>query len=414
MQIPLAGSTRNQLILILGVSILYGLFWQSRLLGRSLSQSGAIEGAQGDFLPPSNKYDLFHFSRSVESNASQLRNVSFAHDNSSKVKLHDRKVGSSVSTTRSPEHENAREPPFRKWAYAFLIGGCSSVNLEYRGFLYNVIAATQKLRMSGSKADVVVFLQMSVGSKETSLPEEEEKLLAAMNIKFHYLPKFVASIHQVFYALVMEKFRILDMTNYSRVLFVDADIMPLCSLDYIFELSEPENGPAVLKENVVLAWRREAANAGFFMLQPNREDYLELQDIILRKEQKALDLPWPHWDPVEGWGHEITAPDFWRSPDRVIGTNWTWHAVFADQGLLYHWTKYVKQSVSLIIGKEIENWTSKNGVAYLEGTMQGILNNYTCITKRGGPSSPYRDFKHFTGKSFLFMFSMKRPCLLFT
>jgi hypothetical protein len=221
----------------------------------------------------------------------------------------------------------------------------------------------------------------------------------------------------------MEKFRILDLTNYSRVLFLDADIMPLCSLDYLFELSEPENGPAVLKENVVLAWRLEAANAAVFMLQPSRENYLELQDVIFRKEQKSLDLPWPHWDPVEGWGHEIASPDFWRSPNKATGTNWTWHAVFADQGLLYHWTKYVKQSVSLIIGEEVENWSSKNGVAYLEGTMQEIFNNYSCVPARKGRNQPsfphsdfkhappYRDFKHFTGKSFLFMISMKRPCL---
>jgi hypothetical protein len=161
-----------------------------------------------------------------------------------------------------------------------------------------------------------------------------------------------------------------------------------------------------LKENVVLSWKREAANAGFFMLQPSKSDYLELQDIIHKKELNALVLPWPHWDPVEGWGHRITPPDFWRSQHQLTGTNWTWHAVFADQGLLYHWTKYAKKSVSLIIGGEVENWTGRNGTAYLEETMKGILNNYTCVPSAtrarvkspGVERSPYRDFRHFTGK----------------
>jgi hypothetical protein len=185
MQIPFVGGTRNHLFMILSVSILYGLFWILAISSsRELSQFDAIEGVQGDFFSRSNQENPFHYLRSVESNASQLRKVSFAHANSSKVKLHERKVASPVSTTQSPEHESEREP-FRKWAYAFLIGGCSNKNHEYRGFLYNVIAATQQLRMSGSKADVVVFLQMSVGSNETSLPEEEEKLLTAMNIKVH-------------------------------------------------------------------------------------------------------------------------------------------------------------------------------------------------------------------------------------
>jgi hypothetical protein len=61
-------------------------------------------------------------------------------------------------------------------------------------------------------------------------------------------------------------------------------------LDYLFELPEPEHGEAVLKDNVVPSWRKETANAGFFMLQPSRSDYLELQDIIYKKELKALAL----------------------------------------------------------------------------------------------------------------------------
>jgi hypothetical protein len=174
-------------------------------------------------------------------------------------------------------------------------------------------------------------------------------------------------------------------------------------LDYIFELSEPEVGPAALKENVVLSWFNEAVNAGFFMLRPNRHDYKQIQDIILAKERKGIRMPYPYWDPIRGWGHKIVYPDFWRSAKGVTGTNWSWFAAFADPGLLYYWTEYVKQSVSIIIGEEIENWTSKNGTAHLERTLKGILNNCTCMPFEHGldrlhASPPYRDFKHFSGK----------------
>jgi hypothetical protein len=90
--------------------------------------------------------------------------------------------------------------------------------------------------------------------------------------------------------------------------------------------------------------------------------------------------------------------------------------------LLYHWTKYVKKSVSLIRHDAITNWgdattTSKscnttlspiiatsNGSVCQESILSGnFLNQYTCRRqkKNGGEgnTSPYQDFHHFTGLS---------------
>eukprot|EP00934_Nitzschia_sp_Nitz4_P006470 Nitzschia sp. Nitz4//scaffold7_size249615//178403//179910//NITZ4_001194-RA/size249615-augustus-gene-0.37-mRNA-1//-1//CDS//3329558493//6460//frame0 len=300
----------------------------------------------------------------------------------------------SFSTSLTPT------PATRKWAYAFLIGGCQTQNPQYRGFLYNVVVSKYRLEQMGSQADVVVMIQMSVHTNETQLPDNEVELLEAMNITIRYLPKFAAPVHEVFYGLVFEKFRILEMTEYSRVLFLDGDVVPICNLDYLFELSEPEYGSPLLKENAVLAWKGEAANAGFFMFQPNQSDFQLMQEVIRVKEEKALQLPFPHWDEVEGWGHKIEAPDFWRSPMVQHATNWSWHAVFADQGLLYHWTKYVKMSVSLMIGDDIENWSSRNGTIFLENVYHGgPLSNYSCSAARTNGPSPYVHFHHFTGSS---------------
>ncbi|KAL3926586.1 MAG: hypothetical protein SGARI_005556, partial [Bacillariaceae sp.] len=260
--------------------------------------------------------------------------------------------------------DTRRPPPHRKWAYAFLLGGvnvetATSINdADYHGGLLGILAAAHSVRHHGSSsADIVVMVQMSAGSRQMTLPEPEEALLKYIdNLYIHYLPRFKSTNLERFYSLVLEKFRILQLDHYSRVMFVDNDILPKCNLDYLFELSEPKDDDKDrLKSNVVLGYKDEPANAGLFTLQPNRSDFVRLQQIILQKEQRALRQSPNHWDPVEGWGHAIQPPDHWTSPMGVAGSNWTWFGAFADQGLLYHWTKYVQHDVSLIYGNTVEN-----------------------------------------------------------
>ena len=342
------------------------------------------------------------------------------------------------STTSQTLTGGTIPPPYRKWAYAFLVGGCDpQTKPQYRGFIYNVVVAVQRLQELGSQAEFVLFVQMSHNvttndGEQQHLPEEDIRLLDTVGVRIIYLPKFISKVHETFYALVMEKFRILQLIEYSRVLFLDSDIMPLCNLDYLFELSDPnndgnnktnDNNTFRLKENIVMGWSKEPANAGLFMLKPNLQDYELLQQVILKKEKQALALPWPHWDPIQGWGHIIEESDAWKSPDGKTGTNWTWHASFADQGLLYYWVKYVQKSVSLIIGDTIENWGQSNdGSAILETTYQdGGLDSYTCRPllkkkKRHNSKSfpPYRDFKHFTGKFFMYAEHSAAKCPFLT
>ena len=289
--------------------------------------------------------------------------------------------------------------PRRKWAYAFLVAGCNSQSLEYRGFIYNAVVAASKLRKGGSKADIVVMVQMSSLTDEKLLPQEDLHLLDSMDIKVHYLPKFLSKDSETFYAVVMEKFRVLELLEYSRVLFLDGDIMPWCSLDYMFEMSEPvDSKKALLQENVVISWKREPSNAGFFILRPGAGQFGKIQQVIAEKERKALEMKYPQWDEVQGWGHEIEPWEHWRDGNGKTGVLWNWHAAFADQGLLYYWTKYVKKSVSFIIKNQVDNWgVSENGTLRLENTLVNAIRNQSCH-HRGHAMVPYVDFKHFTGK----------------
>jgi hypothetical protein len=90
-------------------------------------------------------------------------------------------------------------PDHRKWAYAFVVGGVLNPDTEYRGFLYSVAAATKQLRDASSRADVVLFVQISYKATETKLPAEEEKLLQSLDIKIRYIPKFASEVHEKFY-----------------------------------------------------------------------------------------------------------------------------------------------------------------------------------------------------------------------
>jgi alpha-N-acetylglucosamine transferase len=305
-----------------------------------------------------------------------------------------------------------------KWAYAYLMAGVDTAHPSYLGIFYNVLVSAQILRdnnnnnnSNSSTADIVVMVQMSANSTSHRLIPREEELLTLSQVRIYYLDSIPPQ--QSFYTMQMEKFRILEMTEYERVLYLDGDVMPYCSMDYLFELStkvQPnESGAAptpLLKENVILAWRIEPAHGGAFLLAPRKGDFEKLQDIVHRQERQILS---GHgFSKKEGWGHVITPPDAWHSTSGREGlnaTDWDWHGDFADQGLLYFWTKYYKRNVSIVIGKDVENWSGNHSEL-----LHGPLNSYGCVPKEytkpykyasSGFSKmvPYRDFKHFTGQA---------------
>mmetsp|Transcript_33217 Transcript_33217/g.37770 ORF Transcript_33217/g.37770 Transcript_33217/m.37770 type:complete len:451 (-) Transcript_33217:19-1371(-) len=321
--------------------------------------------------------------------------------------------------------------PRRKWAYAFLLSGIESQeSMRYRGALYNVMIATHILRESGSIADVVVMVQMR--TEGDKFPDDDIHRLTALGIRIHYLPPLPDSN---FYSIQFEKFNILALLKYSRVLYMDSDVMPLCNLDYLFDLSEPSEAKPLLKENVILAGSHEPCSGGFFMLRPKPGELERLRKVIRDREWKGIQQPWPHFDEKEGWGHVIESPDHWQyindkdvdpKKRREIraATNlnsWEWYGVFADQGLLYYWVKYFQKNVSIVIEDEIENWSSRvNGeTVYLEHTIKNstAAEGYNCgklaaASRQQRHSNKYgdyvyigrelqihRDIVHFTGNA---------------
>jgi hypothetical protein len=346
-------------------------------------------------------------------------------------------IGASKKNINDNNSTNEKNAPY---AYAFVIGGCDPQRPSYRNYIYDIIISSYVLRERGSKADVVAFFQMSFHSKATALPKEDIRLLDAMQVKIKYIPK---SRDESFYRVMLDKFRILGMTEYRRVIFLDGDVVPLVNLDYLFELSDPAHTstPTILMENLVVAGSQEPANGGFFMLAPHAGALQQINRIIQTREEHARSnkesVPNEtrqqkadkHFDAVQGWGHVIdpsTGDAGWvTNDDDISGTNWTFWAAFADQGLLYHYTKYVRKSVTIVLADRVQNWgtttevgTDGNGTAAdgngtvvrLLETLKFPFQNYAqpsrilnqkCErwTAGKGCPSPYSDYFHFTSKS---------------
>eukprot|EP00522_Entomoneis_paludosa_P006473 CAMPEP_0172453562 /NCGR_PEP_ID=MMETSP1065-20121228/10821_1 /TAXON_ID=265537 /ORGANISM="Amphiprora paludosa, Strain CCMP125" /LENGTH=517 /DNA_ID=CAMNT_0013205745 /DNA_START=29 /DNA_END=1582 /DNA_ORIENTATION=- len=295
------------------------------------------------------------------------------------------------------------------YAYAFVIGGCKPEEKmpNHRGYVWNILISTKSLRDMGSTQDVVALFQISDTSPNSTLSDVDTRPLEALGVKIQYISKPEQGFDD-FYGTQMRKFDILNLTQYRRVMFLDGDLTPLVNMDYLFELSD---GPdAILKENVVVADPNCPSHGGFFMLETGADRYRELQDIIrVREENFAGEnmLDGKHmFDTVRGWGHPFEPPDEWRAGNpQKHGNKWDYMFAYADPGLLHHYTKYSRKSVSMIYGprgEKVENWGSyENGTVRLENILHRPFTNYSDIGKRVPcfQLKFYCDFNHFTSTS---------------
>jgi hypothetical protein len=305
-----------------------------------------------------------------------------------------------VSRATHQHGEERSWSPF-KFAIAYVIGGCLPEDPSYRYYFYNILISHDNMRQDGSKADVVVFVQMSFKSAFEVLPDEDMRIFVSRGIKVTYIAK---NEHESFYSLMLDKFRVLSLTQYDRVLFSDGDVLVRGSLDYLYELSMA----GVLKENLIIVGRSEPANGGFFMLKPSDNAVERIRNIIRDKEARCAHLEYPYFDRKVGWGHVFEGTDYYEFISHRKASGWEFHGDFADQGLLYQWVKYEEKSVSMVFKDGIQNWgiNASTGELVLETFNRlNVLNafsnrgNRLCIKSHLPCQSPYTEFIHFTGTS---------------
>ena len=320
------------------------------------------------------------------------------------------------SAFRKATAQSTRSP----YAYAFIVGSVHENQTAYKGFLYNVLISVQLLRRFGSRAEYVIYLQLSPNSQLSELPEDDIRHLEAMGIHIVTLPKPQV---ESFSDLMFDKFRIFQLTQYERVMYLDADVMPLTNLDYLFELSDPncKTLPTPLLPNVMQASSGEPANGGLFMVRPYKGAWEKVQDVIAKQREEGKTLPYPNFHRGRGWGHKFRKKikDNWHGAV-ANGTNWVFHGAHADQGLLYYFFRFILQKSSHIVGRRVENWvanasdpeTPHIGVAYDNILMEysnrqpPVLSTSNCIANSEKPKllpytcyPPYRDFYHFSGRT---------------
>lgn len=250
-------------------------------------------------------------------------------------------------TALNSVHEYPDKPRQHRFAYAFLLAGASPQDLFSTGGFYGVLVANEYFKRINSIADVILMIRMHKDSNATSLTQKQEELLLKAGIQIEYLPG--PPLVDTFMTATFDKFRILSLTEYDRVIFLDSDEQPFCNIDYLFTQSIGTN--AILEPNVVKMGKLEPANAGLFMLEPNQEDAEHLRNIINDRYPYGSE-----WDTDIGW-QKIQPPDHWQS---WIGQNdttkWKFYCGDADQGLLYYWTKYVKRSVTILHPRKMEHY----------------------------------------------------------
>lgn len=297
-------------------------------------------------------------------------------------------------------YDTKNETILHKFAYAYVVGGCMPEDPSYRNYFNNIMVSTFIQREEGSRADVVLLVQMAFESAYSALPDEDLRLLKEMDILIQYIPK---TKDESFYRIMLDKFLVLGLTQYSRVLFMDGDVLARGSLDYMFELSVL----GVLKKNVIMAGQREPANGGFFMVEPGEGAWERIISIIANKEERGANMPYPHWDEKKGWGHAFDENDYYELINNKKNNTWNFYGAFADQGLLYHWTKYEGKSVSIVFRDSVQNWdVDANGKVYLEQTLGlDIFDNVSVkrecwleLMKHNPCKAPHSDYIHFTGK----------------
>ena len=250
---------------------------------------------------------------------------------------------------------------------------------SFLGSLLHLAAVRYLLDETGSTMDFNILLRVRDGLNST-LPEPQLEFFSKLRLNIEYLPQ---KREQSWGSEMMEKFNILRYYEYKHVLFVDADILPLCNWDHFFNMSDE----GFFAPNTVFAWQNEPAQGGFFLLSPEPGDWETFRSIPAFTNS-SLGVGAPLDEPVDGIRHTFT--------------NWSWHGVKDDQGMLFHWVRYVKKNVTILKKDRLQKWQDVDGVVKMVKETLGF--NSSCpnsidFRHTSVPDFPLvRDFVHYHGR----------------
>lgn len=271
------------------------------------------------------------------------------------------------------------------FAYVTLIHGIDT-NLKYRGFLFNTLVAKKALAELGSTADFIALIGYSNDDDITPF-EDDMNLLRKNGIIVYRLPRLLGADVKVGFAeMALLKVTPWSFTQYSRVQFLDGDVLPLLNMDCYFQL----------KQTTFNTGSASPLNSGWFVGIPN----IDIYNILHKKAVERLSSK---WDEVLGWGMEIPTDGSlkYRTRRRSV-QQWHFNGASLDQGLL---TWYFILNNGQVTMLDIEEVTSYNPAYHVAGPpipLKLFLSN-CCHIPNGNTAkrvpAPINSFAHFTGKS---------------
>ena len=272
-------------------------------------------------------------------------------------------------------------------SYVTLLDGLGATNdLKYRAMLLNILATKHAFDKFGSIADFVVmygFHDDLIGNmdpvtakrimKRPDAVDEEVidlvwadlAFLESYGIKLHRLEPFRIPLsdsackscieweaeEDKLLQITLRKIEAWGLTMYDRVQFLDADIMPLVSMDCFFDMNPFQGLDGAAAATVAAARVDDKAavrlaafesgwvsplNAGWALLSPNLADYQSLRRwAIWRLHQGG------HWDTNLGFGVPMPEgllhsdpPVYWGN--RQTMKDWGFYGADLEQGLFVH------------------------------------------------------------------------------
>ncbi|KAL8141338.1 hypothetical protein V2J09_007359, partial [Rumex salicifolius] len=128
-------------------------------------------------------------------------------------------------------------------------------------YVCGAIAAAQSIRMSGSTRDLVILI-------DETISEYHREGLAAAGWKIHVIKRIrnPKAEPEAYNEWNYSKFRLWQLTNYDKIIFIDADMLILRNIDFLFrmpEISATGNNATLFNSGVMVI---EPSNCTFQLL----------------------------------------------------------------------------------------------------------------------------------------------------
>lgn len=145
-------------------------------------------------------------------------------------------------------------------------------------YLPGVLVLGQSLKMTGTAIPLVVLLPNGIEQSVTAALEKH-------NIQFQfYAEDRTGPKGTGYWQSTMAKLRVFDLTEYSKIVFLDADMMILKSLDWLFDM--PHMSAVAAGKELHAEWTR--MNSGLMVIEPKKEMHDKMRSLGLNMQKEAI------------------------------------------------------------------------------------------------------------------------------